>query len=154
MPLTVADIVGMMERLAPSRLAEGWDNCGLQIGDPYRPVRRVWVSLDPSPNVINAACEHGVDLLVTHHPLFFKPLRSIDFGSKAGGIIHKAATKNLAVFSAHTSYDSAEGGVSDILAERIGLKNMTVLEKSGEKLRKLVFYAPVESRHVSPGYGL
>lgn len=145
MPLKVADIIGMVERLAPPRLAEEWDNCGLQIGDPDRPARRVWVALDPSPGVIDAARENGVDLLVTHHPLFFKPLKSIDFGSQAGSIIRKAATGNLAIYSAHTSYDSAEGGVSDILAERIGLKNVTLFGKPDDSLCKLVFYVPAES---------
>ena len=82
MTATVADIVKIMEHLAPTDLAEDWDNVGLQFGDRSWPVETVGVALDPLPEVVEAACEKGVDLLVTHHPLLFKPIKMIDCGQK------------------------------------------------------------------------
>ncbi len=71
MGATVADIVDIMEELAPSRLAESWDNSGLQAGKKDWPVKNIQVALDPMPGVVAAACENGIDLLITHHPLLF-----------------------------------------------------------------------------------
>ena len=93
MRATVAEIIKIMDQLAPPLLAEEWDNVGLQIGDPRMPVRRIWVALDASPAVVKAACQKEVDLLITHHPLIFKPLKSIE-----------------------------------VLAQRLGLRNLSVLQ--------------------------
>jgi dinuclear metal center YbgI/SA1388 family protein len=124
MTATVAQFVGILDRLAPPRLAASWDNVGLQIGNPNWPVNKVWTALDPLPEVVASACENGVDLLVTHHPLFFKPLKRIDCESSLGRIVETALSRKLAIFCAHTNLDSVAGGVNDILAERIGLSNI------------------------------
>ncbi len=86
MTATVAQFVRILDHLAPPRLAEPWDNVGLQIGNRSWPVKKVWTALDPLPEVVARACENGVDLLVTHHPLFFKPVKHIDCNSPLGGI--------------------------------------------------------------------
>jgi len=144
MKLTVADIIQAMESIAPSFLAEKWDNPGLQVGTKDHPVHTIWVSLDPSRKVVAAACKKGVDLLVTHHPLIFHPLKSIDFSTPTGSIIKTAIDGGLAIFSAHTNLDSANGGVNDVLASKIGLKGLTALQKkSGPETCKLAVYVPV-----------
>ena len=127
MGATVAKIIEIMNQLAPPLLAEEWDNVGLQIGDSRQPVRRIWVALDPSPEVVKAACQKKVDLLITHHPLIFKPLKSIDFDTPGGSIIQMAAHHQLAIFSAHTNLDIVRDGVNDVLAQQLGLRNLTVL---------------------------
>jgi dinuclear metal center YbgI/SA1388 family protein len=129
MTWTVGDIINKLEDLAPGELAETWDNVGLQVGSRDWPVKRVWVALDPLPQVVAAACRADVDMLITHHPLIFKPLKSIDCTTPAGEIIHSALCHNMAIFSAHTNLDSAAGGVNDTLAKRIGLCNMGVLRQ-------------------------
>ena len=128
MGATVAEIIEIMNQLAPPMLAEEWDNVGLQIGDAHYPVRRIWVALDPSPEVVKAACQKNVDLLITHHPLIFRPLKSIDFSTPGGSIIQMAAHHRLAIFSAHTNLDIVRNGVNDILAQRLGLRNLAVLQ--------------------------
>jgi dinuclear metal center YbgI/SA1388 family protein len=139
----VSDILEIIEDLAPPFLAEEWDNCGLQVGDPDRPVKHVRIALDPTPEVVAAACADKVDLLVTHHPLIFRPLRSIDFKSPVGKAIRSAAVHDLAIYSAHTNLDAAANGLNDILADRIGLKGLSVLgSEKGPDLLKLVVYAP------------
>ena len=129
METTVAQIIEILDRLIPPWLAEEWDNVGLQIGDPQHPVRRIWIALDPGPEVIEAACKENVDLLITHHPLIFKPLKTIDFATPGGSIIQMATQHQLAIFSAHTNFDIVRDGVNDILAKRLGLKNLEILQE-------------------------
>jgi dinuclear metal center YbgI/SA1388 family protein len=117
-----------MDRLVPPWLAEEWDNVGLQIGDPQRPVQRIWIALDPGAEVIEAACKNKADLLITHHPLIFRPLKSIDFGTPGGSIIQMAVQHHLAIFAAHTNFDIVSDGVNDILAQRLGIQHLEILQ--------------------------
>jgi dinuclear metal center YbgI/SA1388 family protein len=144
MEATIADIIKAMETIAPSWLAEEWDNVGLQIGQKNWPVRTIWVALDPTPQVVGDACRNGVDLLITHHPLIFQPLRSIQLERPEGSIIQTALQAQMAIFSAHTNFDNVNDGLNDALARRIGLEDLKVLRKSGQaETYKLVVYVPV-----------
>lgn len=145
MSVIIADIVKIMEKIAPSALAEQWDNVGLQVGQNDWPVRSICVALDPLPDVVAGACEKDIDLLITHHPLLFQPVKSIDFSSPVGEIIRLAVFHNLGIFSAHTNLDKARGGVNDVLADKLGLQNCKILE-THEKAEtfKLVTFVPVE----------
>ena len=102
------------------------------------PVRRIWVALDPSPEVVKAACQKEVDLLITHHPLIFRPLKSIDFATPGGSSIRMAAHHQMAIFSAHTNLDIVRDGVNDVLAQRLGMRNLSVLQpvKVGERAKE------------------
>jgi dinuclear metal center YbgI/SA1388 family protein len=142
---TVADIMKIMETIAPFALAEKWDNVGLQVGERQWPVRTIWTALDPDPEVVEAACRNDVNLLITHHPLIFRALSSVDFSTPVGAVIRQAAGHRLAIFSAHTNLDSATDGINDILAARIGLNNLEVLGNVVEpEVYKLVVFVPVE----------
>ena len=143
MTATVAQFVRLLNDLAPARLAESWDNVGLQIGSRNWPVKKIWTALDPLPEVVAAACENDVNLLVTHHPLFFKSLKQIDCESPLGRIAEMALAGKLAIFCAHTNLDSAAGGVNDVLARRMGLKQLRVLGATADAgVSKLVLFAP------------
>jgi len=131
MKAAVSDIIELMNTIAPPCLAEEWDNVGLQVGDRRRTVRRVGVALDAGLEVVNAACRMKVDLLITHHPLIFKPLAAIDCQTPMGTILQKAIQHRLSIFSAHTNLDKSKGGLNDILARRIGLVDCTVLDEDG-----------------------
>lgn len=126
-PVKVADIIAAMEQIAPPRLAEDWDNCGLQTGSLNWPVRSLWVALDPHPAVIDQAARQGVDMLITHHPLLFQPVRRIDTDTPIGAVLQTVLSSRIAVYAAHTNLDSAVGGMNDLLAERVGLKEMVPL---------------------------
>jgi dinuclear metal center YbgI/SA1388 family protein len=144
---TVAHIVRILDRLAPPRLAESWDNVGLQLGGPDWPVKKVWTALDPLPEVVAKACENEVDVLVTHHPLFFKPIKRIDCGKPLGRIVEMALSRRLAILSAHTNLDSVQGGVNDVLAGRMGLSDLRALAGPVDAdMVKLVVFVP--SSHV------
>ncbi len=129
MKANVADIIAMMDMIAPPDLAEDWDNVGLQVGLAEWNVDKIWIALDPTPQVMAAACNNHVDLLITHHPLIFKPLKSVDLNKAIGSIINQAIQNKTAIFAAHTNLDTVSGGVNDVLSERIGLMNTTVLVK-------------------------
>jgi len=143
MSATVTDIVKAMETIAPSKLAEDWDNVGLQVGQKNWPVKKVWISLDPALDVVTNACQNDADLLITHHPLIFKPLHSVDFGTPTGSIIRMAARHKMAIFTSHTNLDIVAEGLNDVLAEAIGLNRLEVLGKPVEDEKiKLVIYVP------------
>jgi dinuclear metal center YbgI/SA1388 family protein len=143
MTATVDQIIAVLNRLAPPHLAESWDNVGLQFGDGTWPVEQIWVALDPLPEVVAEACENEVDLLVTHHPLFFKPIKKIDCATPVGRIVNLAAAGRLAIFSAHTNLDSACGGVNDVLAGLLGLDDCFPLSPQPEaRSCKLVVFVP------------
>ena len=150
---TLSDIIQILDNLAPPSLAEEWDNCGLQLGDPSWPVTKIWVALDPTLQVVEAACDQKVDLLITHHPLIFKPLKAIEFHTPLGAVLNLATRQNLAIFAAHTNLDSAAGGLNDILARRIGLKDLKPLVAGKEIKRYQYDNYPLISREHSPGIG-
>lgn len=140
----IGDVIRIMEAIAPRRLAQDWDNSGLQIGNPDWPVMRVMVALDPTISAIQAACDKKIDLLITHHPLIFKAIRSINFKSPLGQIIELATRRRLGVFSAHTNLDSVSGGLNDFFLEKIGLNPSGLLcPDSPVEYCKLAVYAPV-----------
>lgn len=145
MKATIADIIEIMELFAPSRIAEDWDNVGLQIGDKNWPVQTIWIALDPTPDVVKDACRSGVDLLITHHPLIFRPINSINFSKPLGSIIQMASQHQMAIFSAHTNLDNTMDGLNEVLARRLGLGNLRVLgQKKKDEMYKLVVFVPVE----------
>lgn len=140
----VSDIVGIINKFAPLRRAESWDNPGLQVGDPRSAAGRVMVSLDPCAGAVRAAVEAGCGLLVTHHPLIFSPLKRLSSQDPVGSILMEAVRHNLSVVSAHTNYDAADGGLNDLLACRLGLTSCEPLKgDGGARLAKLVVFVPL-----------
>lgn len=127
MPTTVEDIIEVMEEIAPAHLAETWDNPGLQVGHRGWPVKKILISLDPTPDVMNHAAEASADMLITHHPLLFRPLKSVDLSTPIGGIVGAAIKNTIAVYAAHTNLDSVVDGLNDMLAMRLGLNNVSAL---------------------------
>ena len=139
----VADIVGITNKIAPSQFAEAWDNVGLQVGDPAWPVSRIMVALDPGSPAVEAAIEARCNLLVTHHPFIFTPLKKISASDETGRLAMLALKHDLAIISLHTNYDITQGGVNDLLAGRIGLQEGIPLRITGaDEYLKLVVFVP------------
>ncbi len=124
------ELIAVIEEIAPPSLAAGWDNTGLQLGDPEALVGRVMVALDPLPEVVADAAEAGAGLLVTHHPLFFRDVKSLDLSRGQGASVRLAVQGGVAIYSAHTSLDRIPDGVSGVLAEMLGLKRTKPLEQA------------------------
>ena len=124
------DIIEAIEELAPPALAADWDNSGLQVGDPGAEIRKVLVALDPLPEVMLEAKSLGAELVVTHHPLFFRTLKSLDLSFGQGEVVKEAVGGHIAVYSAHTSLDRVRPGISDGLAAALKLKKVVPVEKA------------------------
>lgn len=139
----ISDILGIINKKFPFTLAENWDNTGFQMGSPSAPAPKIMVALDPLPEVIEQALSAQCQLLITHHPLIFSPLRQITTTTATGKLLLQAAAGQLALISMHTNYDIAAEGLNDILAARIGLHDTQPLKISGHaELVKLVIFVP------------
>jgi len=115
------------------------------VGDPSAEVSRIMVALDATPDVIDAALQAGCQLLVTHHPLIFKPQKTISTATTLGKSIHSAIRGGLGIISLHTNYDIAHGGLNDLLAELLGLSGCVPLQvTTTQELAKLVVFVPDE----------
>lgn len=130
MSATVNDIVKIMDSIAPRNLAEEWDNAGFLIGRGNSSVKKIMVALDVSPEVVQQAVGQKADMLITHHPPIFKPLKNICDSSWQSDLLLKCIENGIAVYSAHTSLDSVLGGVNDVLAEKLGLEKTVSLVKN------------------------
>lgn len=139
----VSDIVGIINVLAPFSLAEEWDNAGLQVGDPAAPAGKIMVALDPGRNAVEAAVTARCQLLLTHHPLIFRPLKKISATDPLGRLLSLAIRNDLAIISLHTNFDITDGGVNDLLAERLGVSGCAPLKIAfADELVKLAVFVP------------
>lgn len=142
MAVTVRHVMEVLETIAPSSLAEAWDNIGLQVGHHAWPVDKIWVALEPNVDLVARASVHGVNLLVAHHPLIYHPLSAVDLETPVGRIIEVALQNRLAIFCAHTNLDSAMGGVNDMLAEKLELRDTLAVRTKKTDHCKLVVFVP------------
>ena len=139
----VSDILGIVNKMAPQGLAEEWDNVGLMVGDPSAAAARIMVALDGTPDTVDAAIANQCQLLVTHHPFIFRPLKNVSSADPTGRLVLKAANHGLAVISLHTNFDIADGGMNDLLAERLGVGDCRPLRvTASESLVKLAVFVP------------
>ncbi|HEY8349280.1 MAG TPA: Nif3-like dinuclear metal center hexameric protein [Clostridiales bacterium] len=125
--ITCGDVMDFLQELAPAELAEDWDNIGLMTGGRKRKVGRILVCLDPTADALDKAAEIGADLLVTHHSLIFKGLKSVNDDDIVESRVYTAISKGISVISAHTNLDYADSGVNVQLASVLGLCDLEVL---------------------------
>lgn len=132
--ITVADIMAFMETLAPNCLKMDWDNVGLNCGSKQAPVRRILVALDPFEHVCQEAVDCKADLLVTHHPLIFRPWPMVTDDAAITRGLMNLVRHGISHFCAHTNLDCAEGGVNDVLAATLGLKQVTTVPNDAHRM--------------------
>ena len=138
----IIDVLSILEKLAPSRLAEEWDNVGLQAGSLGVEVHGVLVALNVNEKVMEEAEARGCDLILTHHPLIFQPLLSVSDANAAGRLVQQALRGGISVVAAHTNLDAAPGGLADVMAELAGLVHTRPLSGSPAPWSKLVTFVP------------
>ncbi|WP_284980091.1 Nif3-like dinuclear metal center hexameric protein [Arthrobacter sp. fls2-241-R2A-200] len=124
---TLGQVLLAVEELWPESLAEDWDEVGLVVGHPAVPVEKIMFAVDPTLAVIDEAIEWGAQLLITHHPLLLKGVNSVAATSAKGLAVHRLIEAGAALLTVHTNGDSAVGGVSDVLADALGLENVSPL---------------------------
>jgi len=127
MPSTIGEAVNCLEQFAPTALAEAWDNVGLLVGDPRWPALRVMTCLTITPSTVAEAIDGRVELIVAHHPLPFRPLRSITTSTTAGRMLLELIAARIGVYSSHTAFDSAQAGINQHLAIGLGLQQIEPL---------------------------
>lgn len=125
------ELIHRFERFASPQLAEKWDHVGLQIGNPDRPIHRLMTTLDVRPEVVDEAIEQGVDFIFAHHPVMFHPARDLDTRNPQNAMYAKILAHHITVYAAHTNLDTANGGMNDWLAARLGLKDCQPLVPAG-----------------------
>ena len=128
---TVADILQYVETLAPRSMKMDWDNVGLLCGNKSTPVTKILVALDPFEHVCQEAADWGAELIVTHHPLIFQAMKSITDDTSIGRGILTLCRNGISAINAHTNLDCAPGGVNDVLANRLGLQDVQVINACG-----------------------
>ncbi|MDQ6935678.1 MAG: Nif3-like dinuclear metal center hexameric protein [Actinomycetota bacterium] len=143
---TLAEVVTLIDRWYPPQNAETWDVVGLVCGDPRAEVRRILLAVDPVAAVAEEAITGEADLLVAHHPLFFKPVSSVAAGSSKGRVVHQLIGNGCALFTAHTNADVPVDGVSEALALALGLTGLRPLAaQRADAQDKIVVFAPAQA---------
>ncbi len=122
--MTVKDIYNYLNEIAPFETAEEWDNCGLTVGSFNQEVKKIYIALDVTNDVLKDAISFGADLVITHHPMIFNPISQILCDS----LVYKAVASGISFIASHTCLDKAEGGVNHCLANRVGIKNLKTSE--------------------------
>ena len=141
---TIAEVVHHLETIAPPCYQESYDNSGLQVGDANNVVSKGLICLDLTPSVMKEALEMGANLIITHHPLIFNPLKKIAGTSVCEKLVIEAIKNDIAVYSMHTNLDNAIIGVNAAFAEKLHLKNVRPLRKNNRILLKLITFVPAE----------
>jgi len=130
--MTVEDVLQWMRHFAPLELAEEWDNVGLLVGDAGQPVERVMTCLTVTDGSADEAVARGAELVVTHHPMPFRPLKRLTNTSAPGRLLLKLIRAGICVYSPHTAFDSCGAGINSQLAEGIGLVGVEPLVPTTE----------------------
>ena len=141
----IKDIANALEMFAPLPLQDGFDNAGLQIGLTEAEVTGVLLCLDVTEAVVDEAAASGCNIIVSHHPLIFSPLKRITGSNYIERCIIKAMSNGIAIYSAHTNIDNAPGGVNYRIAEKLGLQNVRILVPKEDALLKLAVYVPTSA---------
>lgn len=144
MPI-LQDITNFLESIAPLSLQESYDNAGLITGDVNSEITSVLVTLDVTEKVVEEAIQKKAQLIVSHHPIVFSGLKKITGKNYVERTLIKAIKNDIAIYAAHTNLDGIDGGVNRKICEKLGLQNCKILQPSGELLKKLVTFIPVEN---------
>lgn len=140
--MTVKDVQNVIEAWAPREIAWERDNIGLQVGSPDAVVETILVCLDVTEDTIREAIARHANLIISHHPLLFRPLRTIDMRTWTGRCVARLLRSKINLYSAHTNLDFTRGGTSFALAEKLGLTNVDFLLKDFKLKRKVVTFVP------------
>ncbi|MBQ2957777.1 MAG: Nif3-like dinuclear metal center hexameric protein [Clostridia bacterium] len=124
MSVTVGHILDLINEIAPPELAESYDNVGLLVGHPDWPVDRIMVALDLTQGAVEEARRNGAQLIVTHHPIFFRGRKNIREDDPEGAAVCSLIRSGIAMIAAHTNFDNAPEGVNDALARELGLEEI------------------------------
>ncbi|MDR3367515.1 MAG: Nif3-like dinuclear metal center hexameric protein [Prevotellaceae bacterium] len=139
--MTIAQITGAIEELAPVAYQESYDNSGLSVGNPQNEATGALLCLDVTERVVQKAVEANINLIISHHPAIFGGLKRLTGSTATERVVQLAVAHNIALYAAHTNLDSVRGGVSEKMCDRLALKNRSILQPAN-RLVKIAVYAP------------
>ena len=147
MSISMKRLEKVMNRIAPLRYAYDWDNSGATIVT-HDQVNRILLCLDVTEDVLEEAVEGRFDTVLSHHPLIFKPLKKLVPEDPIGALALKAVANGINLYAAHTSFDCAPGGINDLLADALMLRNKRLfLKEKAERYKKIVVFAPFDDEN-------
>lgn len=139
----LAELIAALNEWYDAAWAEPWDAVGLVCGDPGDDVEHVLLAVDPVPQTVDEAIGAEAQLLVTHHPLFLTPVHGVPTTSPKGALVHRMIRAGVAHYVVHTNADVADPGVSDALADALGLVEIRPLERrTDQPMEKIVVFVP------------
>lgn len=143
--MEIKEVIKQLEALAPLEYALDWDNCGLQVGNTNHKIKKIGIALSPTIEIVQEAINNGCNLLITHHPLLFKPIKSLNLTKPIGKMLELAIKADLAIYTMHTNFDSASSGLNYTIAKDLGLDNINILSVTKSlEMFKLVAFVPEE----------
>jgi dinuclear metal center YbgI/SA1388 family protein len=142
--MTVGQVAQILEEIAPRSIAWERDNVGLQVGRSAATVRGIMVALDVTPAIIGETRRKRANLLITHHPLLFRPVKSLTNGTATANCIGMLMAAGINLYAAHTNLDFCKEGTSNALAAALGLSKIDFLQKPYQVLKKIVTFVPVD----------
>lgn len=139
--MKVNEILNLIDKFAPFFLQEDYDNSGIQFGDPDAEVSKIHISLDLTKEVVAEALSQNANLIITHHPPIFFPIKKITANDNPA--LFEAIANKINIISAHTNFDITSGGLNDFVANLLSITKIEPIEESSEKIFKFAFYAPI-----------
>ena len=143
--MKLKEITDILEEFAPLSLQESYDNSGLIIGEYNQKIKSAIITLDVTEKIIDEAITEKIDLIISHHPIIFKGIKTINGKNETERIIKKAIKKDISIYAYHTNADNIIKGVNGVVADKLKLKNVRVLSPVKGQLRKLVTFGPTKS---------
>jgi dinuclear metal center YbgI/SA1388 family protein len=142
--MKIREFIKPLEEFAPVYLQEDYDNSGLLIGNPDHEVSKVLITLDITEEIMQEAIRKKCDLIISHHPLIFKGLKSITGKNATERMVQTAIENKIAIYAMHTNLDNVDQGVNEILSDKLGLVNRKILSPKKDLLRKIITFCPFD----------
>ncbi len=140
--MILKELIIKLEATAPLDLQESYDNSGLLIGSPEKGINKALITLDITDAIVDEAIQTNCDLIIAHHPLIFKGLKQFTGNTLTERLVIRLIKKDIAVYAIHTNLDNIHTGVNNMLAQKLGLKNLRILSQGKGNLKKLVTFCP------------
>ncbi len=140
--MKIKEVLTYLESVCPPAYQESYDNCGLITGDSEQEIKGVMLCLDSTEDVIQEAIKNKCNLVIAHHPILFFPIKKLTGKTYSERVIISAIKHDICIYAMHTNLDNIHTGVNNKIAEKLGLKNLSILSPKKGVLRKLVTFCP------------
>jgi len=140
--MILKELIKCLDKIFQVKLAEEWDNAGHLVGNGDKNVNKILIALDVDEELIEEAKNCGAELIISHHPPVFEPIRSVTDTTPTGSRILKLIQEGIAVYSAHTNYDIMENGLNNIIVQKLGLTEVKPISSYKKNLYKLIIFVP------------